>query len=48
MKIHVCKCEQCKAVKNKRKNRDIKKIIKRLLNKRRRKNKDKYYNHYWA
>lgn len=48
MKVYVCKCEQCRLSKNKRKNRDIKRVIKRLLNKRRRNGKEKYINHYWA
>ncbi len=46
--IFVCKCEQCKAVKNKRKNRKKKKFIKRLLNKKRRKSEGKAITHYWA
>ena len=48
--IKSCHCEQCRYVKNKRKNRKLKKKIKRLLNKRRR--NEKYdgtcSNHYWA
>ncbi len=36
-KIWVCHCEQCRYVKNKRKNRKLKKKVKRLLNKKRRK-----------
>jgi hypothetical protein len=48
-KIFVCTCEQCRYVKNKRKNRKMKKMIKRLLNKRVRKAKDgKAINFYWA
>ena len=47
--IFVCTCEQCRGVKNKRKNRKFKKVIKRLMNKRLRKGKDgKPYNFYWA
>ena len=46
MKIIVCKCKQCKYVKNMRhKNR---KKVKRMLNKKRRLNKDAYFVHYWA
>lgn len=48
MKIYICKCEQCKFVKNKRKNRKLKNIIKKLINKKRRKGEIKYYNYYWA
>jgi len=49
MKIKICTCDQCKGVKNKRKNRKLKKKIKRLLNKKRRKStKDEYFNFYWA
>jgi len=40
IKVKVCKCEQCKFVKNKRKNRRSRKVIKRWLNKKRRKSKD--------
>lgn len=47
-KIFVCTCEQCRAVKAKRKNRNAKKIIRRLLNKRRRNNKEEAVNFYWA
>lgn len=48
-KVFVCHCEQCKFVKNKRKNRKLKKKIKRLINKRLRKGKQgKCYNFYWA
>jgi len=36
-KIWVCHCEQCRFMKNKRKNRKLKKKVKRLLNKKRRK-----------
>lgn len=38
--VKECTCKQCKYVKNKRKNRKNKAIIKRLLNKQRRKLKD--------
>lgn len=50
MKIKVCQCEQCKYVKNKRKNRKLKKKIKRMLNKKRRNMKegDKPIMFYWA
>lgn len=48
-KIFICKCEQCKYVKNKCKNRKLKKVIKRLLNKRLRKGKDEqYFRFYWG
>ena len=48
-KIFVCHCEQCKAIKNKRKNSNAKKIIRRLLNKRVRRGKDgDVVNFYWA
>ena len=48
-KIFVCTCEQCRFVKNKRKNRKLKKKIKRLMNKKLRKGKDgKVFNFYWA
>lgn len=47
--LKVCNCEQCKFVKNKRKNRKTKKKIKRLLNKRVRKSDlKKVINFYWA
>lgn len=48
--IKSCRCKQCRYVKNKRKNRKLKKKIKRLLNKRRRNDKHngKCSNHYWA
>lgn len=48
--IKVCHCEQCTYVKNKRKNRKLKKKIKRLMNKRRRNplNDGKVFNFYWA
>lgn len=47
--ILVCHCEQCRYVKNKRKNRKYKQKIKRLMNKRRRKcDVDKIFNFYWA
>ena len=48
--IKSCHCEQCRYVKNKRKNRKLKKKIKRLLNKKRRNEKydGKCSNHYWA
>ncbi len=49
MKIHICTCEQCKFVKNKRKNRKLKKKIKRWLNKKLRKGKDgEVFNFYWG
>ena len=49
IKIISCKCIQCKFVKNKRKNRKSKKMIKRWLNKKRRTgNEDKIINFYWA
>lgn len=48
MKIKVCTCEQCKYQKNLRKNRRVKKIIKKLMNTKRRNGKEKYFNYYWA
>jgi len=49
MKIKVCTCEQCRGVKNKRKNRNVKKRVKRLMNKKRRKGKEgEVHNFYWA
>lgn len=48
-KIQVCTCEQCRAAKNKRKNRNLKKRIKRWLNKKRRKGEEgEVFNYYWA
>jgi hypothetical protein len=47
-KIWVCRCKQCRYVKNKRKNRKLKKRIKRLLNKKRRKGFGKYVVFYWG
>lgn len=47
--IKICNCTQCKVVKNKRKNRKLKAILKRKLNKKRRKSKlDKIVNFYYA
>lgn len=46
MKIIVCKCNQCKNVKNKR-HADRRKV-KRMLNKKRRNNKEAYFIFYWA
>lgn len=49
MKIKICTCEQCRGIKNKRKNRKFKKIIKKLVNKKRRNGKEgDVYNVYWA
>lgn len=48
MKVYVCRCKECKNVKNKRRNRKMKAIIKRLCNKKRRAGKEKYFNWYWA
>jgi len=50
IRIKVCKCRQCKAVKNKTKNRKFKRKIKRLLNKKRRNNQNngKALTHYWG
>lgn len=49
MKTFVCTCEQCKSTKNKRKNRNTKRMIRRLVNKKIRKGKEgEVYNHYWA
>ena len=47
-KIWVCHCEQCRYVKNKRKNRKVKVKIKRLLNKKRRKEIRSGIIYYWA
>ena len=47
-KIWVCHCEQCRYVKNKRKNRKLKKKVKRLLNKKRRKEVGTGVVFYWA
>lgn len=47
-KIWVCHCEQCTYAKNKRKNRKLKKKVKRLLNKKRRKGTGSGIIHYWA
>jgi siroheme synthase len=48
--LRVCHCEQCRYVKNKRKNRKLKKKIKRLMNKKARQSKldGRCYTHYWA
>lgn len=47
-KIFVCRCDQCKYVKNKRKNRKNKAKIKRMLNKKRRTSNGVGIIHYWA
>lgn len=47
-KIWVCHCKQCRFVKNKRKNRKLKKKVKRLLNKKRRKEVGTGVVFYWA
>ena len=47
-KIYVCHCEQCRYTKNKRKNRKLKKKIKRLLNKKRRTGVGTGVVWYWA
>lgn len=47
-KIKVCQCEQCKAARNKTKNRQLKRKVKRLLNKKRRTVIDKVLTYYWA
>jgi hypothetical protein len=48
MKIIVCKCAQCRGSK-KRKSSSQKKRIKRMLNKKRRRNLEgKVYTHTWA
>ena len=47
-KIMVCHCEQCKLGKNKQKNRNYKKKIKRILNKKRRNESGNGVVHYWA
>ena len=49
MKIIVCHCSQCRYVKAKRKNRNLKKLIKKLTNTKRRKGKEgDVFNFYWA
>jgi len=48
MKIHICRCEQCKGAKKKRRNRSLKNKVKRLINKKRRTNKNKHFTFYWA
>jgi hypothetical protein len=47
-RIKVCRCEQCRYVKAKRKNRGTKRAIKRLINKRRRTKFGKKISFYWA
>ena len=49
-KIKSCHCEQCRYVRSERKNRNLRKRIKRLLNKKRRnpQNDGKVINYYWA
>ena len=47
-KIHVCNCEQCRLTKNKRKNRNLKNRIRRMLNKKRRKQSGSRINFYLA
>ena len=49
-RVRSCHCEQCRVQKNIRSNRKLKKIIKRLLNKRRRNPQfdGTVFNHYWA
>lgn len=47
-KIWVCHCKQCRSAKNKRKNRNLKKKIKRWLNKKRRKETGAGVIFYWA
>ena len=47
--IKICTCEHCRAIKNLRKNRKLKRVVKRLMNKRRRRSDDtKIWNWYWA
>ena len=48
--VRVCNCLQCKHAKAKRKNRKLKKKIKRLINKKRRKAKfdTKPFTYYWC
>lgn len=48
VRIYVCKCKQCRFVKNKRKNRKRKITEKRALNKKRRKQVDSSIIFYWA
>ena len=49
-KIKSCHCEQCRYIKNMRKNRKFKKLMKRYMNKKRRNPQfdGKVFNHYWA
>lgn len=49
-KIRVCNCRHCKYVKGKRKNRGLKKKIKRIMNKKRRQSKHngECLTQYWA
>ena len=49
MKVYICRCIQCKAVKAAHKNRKLKKKIKRLFNKKIRRGKEgRVANFYWA
>lgn len=48
VKVWVCHCTHCKYVRAKRKNRKLKKKIKRLLNKKRRTENGKAVIFYWA
>lgn len=48
--VKVCHCEQCRGVRDKRKNRVLKKRVKRVYNKKRRncKHNGKIIYYYWA
>jgi hypothetical protein len=47
-KVWVCRCEQCRYVKNKRKNKKLKIKVRRLLNKKRRKGLGSGVCFYWS
>lgn len=48
--VKVCHCEQCRAIRDKRKNKAVKKRLKRLMNKRRRcdKHNGEIVYYYWS
>ena len=49
MRVFVCHCKQCKFVKNKRKNRKYKRLIRRWANKKMRKGHEgDVFNFYWG
>ncbi len=47
-KIIVCRCKQCKGVKRQKKNRNITRNVKRMLNKKRRSSINSYIVYCWA